>query len=437
MKYQIDFRNYGWAIIFLFFLLLSTKTFFNIPLILLSISGIYVLIKNKTIDMGKANIRLFGIMYLCIIIPMVLSLFDAVSFNESFRKIMSFMLYYFIGVAVILSLRDTKHRKYFLASIFFMMCFWIIDATWQSISEFNILGYPYNAEGHGASRRRLTGMFYPRAIIGLILAILSPFYFEFIRQYYHKTKWIVLLILLLIYVIYLSGSRASYVMLLISMFFYSIFLISIGFVSKINKNHVIITLSIILFSSIIITNIGKVITDERKDWLTNRIYSIGHLLSGDINKVTDAVPGRVGIWEGALWVAKDNWVNGIGPRGFRYVVDDYIENREGHIISEYARSSTHPHQYVLEILTETGVIGLLGYLMFLVILYRRIYVYFKNEQYRHYLPWTFPALIATLPINMHMAFYGNYISVLIWVTVAIVMSLEIGNNSNTAKQKHD
>ena len=116
------------------------------------------------------------------------------------------------------------------------------------------------------------------------------------------------------------------------------------------------------------------------------------------------------------------------------MADEYIEKREGYIISEYADSSTHPHQYVLEILTETGVFGVIGYVIFLIILYRQVYIYFRNDQHRYFLPWTFPALIATMPINIHKAFYSSYISVFICVTVAIVMSLEIYKNLNAVKQ---
>jgi O-antigen ligase len=430
MKYQIDFRNYGWAIIFLFFLLLSTKTFFNIPLILLSISGIYVLVKNKTIDMGKANIRLFGIMYLCIIIPMILSLFDAVSFNESLRKTITFILFYPLGVAIILSLANPIHKKYLLYSIFFLMCFWILDAIWQSISGYNILGYQFKG-------KRITGMFHPSSKIGIVLANLSPFYFEVLRIQFHKRKWILLLVLPLIYVVILSGGRSSYIMLLLSSILYVIYLFSIGAFARVTKNNVVVILSIIVFGGIILFNSDKIFTTEEYEHLEKRFSSIGDYFSGDAQKIAVAVPGRMKIWESAIWVARDNWVNGVGPRGFRYVADDYIEKRNGYIISEHASSSTHPHQYFLEILTETGVFGIIGYLIFLIILYHQIYIYFRHDKYKHLLPWTFPALIVTMPVNIHMAFYGNYIATFICVTVAIVMSLEIGNNSNTAKQKHD
>lgn len=434
VNYDYENIKYGWVIIFLFFLFLSSKALSNYPLLLLCIVGIHVLIKSRTIDLGQSNIRLYGLMYLCIVIPMILSLPDAVLLAESLRKTLTFSLFYFAGVAIIISLANQKYRKYLLYSIFFLMCFWIFDAIWQSISGYNIRGYPYNVDGIGKQGRRLTGMFYPSSRIGIVLANLSPFYFEFLRIHFHKRKWIILLILPLIYVVILSGGRSSYIMLLLSLILYTAYLISMGALTRITKSHVAIVLSIFILGGVISINSDKIFTKEKYAFLENRISSIGNFFSGDLQKIAVAVPGRMAIWEGALWVAKDNWVNGIGPRGFRYVVDDYIEKREGYIISKHAQSSTHPHQYLLEILTETGIIGIIGYVIFLIILYRQVYIYFRNDQYRYFLPWTFPALIATMPVNMHKAFYSSYISVFICVTVAIVMSLEIDKNSNTVKR---
>lgn len=434
MKHYIELNKYGWFIIFLFFLLLSGNALFNIPLALLCIFGIHVLVKNRTIDLEQSNIRLFGIMCLCIVIPMILSLFDAVAFNESLRKTVTFIMFYFTGVTIIISLANPRYRKYLLYSIFFLMCFWIFDAVWQSISGKNILGYPYDVRVGDKSLQRLTGVFYPHKRIGIILANLSPFYFEFLRIHSHKRKWILLLIIPLIYVVILGGSRSSYIMLLLSMILYASYLVSIGTFTRITRNHVVIVLSIFILGGVILSNSNKVFTEEKYQYLERRISSVGAFLSGDMNKAADEVDGRIEIWEGALWIIRDNWINGIGPRGFRYVADEYIEKREGYIISEYADTSTHPHQYVLEVLTETGIIGIIGYVIFLIILYRQVYLYFRNDQYRYFLPWTFPALIATMPVNMHKAFYSSYISVFIWVTVAIVMSLEMDKTSTTVKQ---
>ena len=129
-------------------------------------------------------------------------------------------------------------------------------------------------------------------------------------------------------------------------------------------------------------------------------------------------PAMIMIWEGAIRVVRDHWINGVGPRGFRYIVDDYIVSDGKYYISEVARGATHPHQIVLEILTETGVIGVIGYLLFCILILKETVILFKAGNYNA-LPWIFPVIIAVFPINMYKAFYGHYTATLIWVLITL------------------
>jgi len=73
---------------------------------------------------------------------------------------------------------------------------------------------------------------------------------------------------------------------------------------------------------------------------------------------------------------------------------------------------------MLEIMTETGVIGVIGYLLFFTLILKEAMRLFR-ENNCDALPWIFPVIIAVFPSSMYMAFYGNYIASLIWVLVAL------------------
>ena len=91
------------------------------------------------------------------------------------------------------------------------------------------------------------------------------------------------------------------------------------------------------------------------------------LFSFDYESINAATAFRLNIWQTAYSIFKERPINGIGPRGFRFIYHDYAKNDDIFIISKSNRLNylfsknlppTHPHLLILEILVETGVIGL-------------------------------------------------------------------------------
>jgi len=403
--------KYSWLLILLYIALLPTKSFYDIPIIILAAAGIILIYLHRNICCENGDIKRFGLVFLCIWIPMVLSLPDAVNFQESFRKTLSFAAYYLMGVAVISLLTNEVRRNYLINGIGVLLLFWCLDAIWQSYAGSDIFGFPYDSNS-------LTGVFYPKKRLGLTIAILSPFYFEFIRHHAKKYSWLTLLLIPYIYVIILSGNKSSWVMLVISVFLYTIYLNISGFFLRLKKSHVIIALVICIAGIILLSNANKIISENKAIWIEGRMHSIVSLLSGDIDNAGATFQHRIMIWEGAIRVSRDHWINGVGPRGFRYIVDDYIASDDKYYISEVASSSTHPHQIFLEILTETGVIGVIGYILFFILILKEATKLIREKNYNA-LPWIFPLIIAVFPINMYKAFYGHYTASLIWVLIAL------------------
>jgi len=356
--------KYSWLIVLLYIALLPTKSFYNIPIIILAAAGIILIYLHRNICYENDNIKRFGLVFLCIWVPMVLSLPDAVNFQESFRKVLTFTAYYLMGVAVISLLTNEARRKYLINGIGVLLVIWCLDAVWQSYAGSNLLGYPYETQ--------LSGVFYPKFRLGLILAILSPFYFEFIRHHAKKYSWLTLLLIPYIYVIILSGNKNSWVMLVISVFLYTIYLNYSGSLSRLKKSHVINALVICVAGIILLSNVDKIVPENKANRIEARMHSMISLLSGDIDNAGATFQDRIIIWEGAIRVSRDHWINGVGPRGFRYIVDDYIVTDDKYYISEVAHGSTHPHQIVLEILTETGIIGVIGYLIFFILILKGV-----------------------------------------------------------------
>ena len=69
-------------------------------------------------------------------------------------------------------------------------------------------------------------------------------------------------------------------------------------------------------------------------------------------------------------------------------------------------------------MTETGIIGVIGYLLFFILILKEAMRLIRAKNYDA-LPWVFPVIIAVFPINMYKAFYGHYTATLIWVLIAL------------------
>jgi len=106
--------KFSWLILLLYFALLPTKTLYNVPIIIFAVAGIVLIYLYRNICCENENIKRFGLVFLCIWIPMILSLPDAVNFQESFRKVISFAAYYLMGVAVISLITDETRKQYFI-----------------------------------------------------------------------------------------------------------------------------------------------------------------------------------------------------------------------------------------------------------------------------------------------------------------------------------
>jgi len=182
---KIILGKYLWLLILLYIALLPTKLFYNIPISILAAAGIILIYLRRDICYENDNIKRFGLVFLCIWVPMVLSLPDAVNFQESFRKVLTFTAYYLMGVAVISLLTSEVRRQHLINGMGVVLVIWCLDAVWQSYTGSNLLGFPYETQ--------LSGVFYPKFRLGLILAILSPFYFEFIRYHAKKYSWLTIL----------------------------------------------------------------------------------------------------------------------------------------------------------------------------------------------------------------------------------------------------
>ena len=398
-----------------------SKSLYNYPIGIMAVIGLYRVVLTPKDTWNNEIQKIFIIVFLCLWLPLLISFTDAVNQSRAAQTVLPYLRFMFAGLFIIQELTKNKHRLNFVVyAVFIVVTLWCLDASIQFLMGQNLLGYPYsswssysptsapNPSFNGAPVyyfSNLTGMFYPRNTIAHICSILSMFCFFVVYQYAYKYKWLWLSLIPIFFVIFVSGRRAAWVMLALSSFGFVIYLC----LYSENKKQIfkligmiILTTSIVLSS---ITMLHKPTNDRFKETLG--------LFSNNYELIDKATAMRLPLWETAYSAFKANPVNGIGPRGFRYVYQDYASS------NNYWETQTHPHLLLLEIMAETGGIGLLGYLILCYLLIKNA---INRKKIKNEFPFLLPVLVAIFPFNAHMAFYGSIWSSVVWWLMAVYFS---------------
>ena len=89
------------------------------------------------------------------------------------------------------------------------------------------------------------------------------------------------------------------------------------------------------------------------------------------------------LYKSALKVWSENKLFGVGLKNFRLSCKEIKLDSNN---KNYPQCSTHPHNFILEILSEIGIIGLLLFLTFVYSLIIKIYFFMKINSTNSYLP---------------------------------------------------
>jgi len=379
--------------------LFATKTSFNIPIYIMAAIGLYRLSKNRELQ-SAPEIHFIYILFFSLWLPMLFSLTDAVDLPHSLKTTLPYLRFLFAGYFIVEEVKQQDLYKRLVLGLGIIISFWCLDALFQFFVGVDIFGYPMRHDSVG-------GLFSPKGTLSHVLAILSPVYFEIVRRHHSRQKYLWLLLLIFFVIILLGGKRTAWMMLLSSSGIYGIYLFYL-YRSAALKIFLVIIPIVVLVPGLLITQYQP---------LNTRINNTLGLFSGDYEQIDKATSRRLPIWETGIKIYSAHWINGIGPRGFRHAYADYADADNFFLGNGYS-GQTHPHLTLLEIMVETGLFGLFGYLIFWLYLIRFAFQLIKENKACH-LPWLMCIMIATLPYNAGSAFYGSYWSSVTWWIILI------------------
>lgn len=391
--------NAPWILIATAALLLTTTTLSLAPMGIMAALGLWQVARDPRAVCREPACRGLALLFLCLWLPQLVSLIDAANFARSAKTALSYPAYLFCGLFIVRALARPGQFARLSLALLCLVVFWCVDALVQYATGANLFGYPYQEGG-------LTGMFHPKIRLGLVVAVLAPIVLEALRRLNKDSPLSWLIVVPLIAVVFLSGRRSAWVILALSLLAY----LAPAFLTLSKRAKCALLAAVCAASAL------AIYTGLKDPGLNQRMVLLTGALSSR-HQAEMATAGRDSLWDTAYNMFAENRINGVGPRGFRYVYEDHAD--EGDAFTQEGRFGHFPHLVFLEIAVETGLIGIAGFVLFYLTLLRH---WWRDRRDLNAVAWRAALLAAAFPFNAHLAFYGSYWGGFLWLLIACAVA---------------
>ncbi len=371
----------------------------------LSIFALSLLVLSRSAENRQRirNASLFVLpLFLCFWLPMVISSFDSFYPAKSWISSMAALRFLAAALAMTLLLGSASARERVLRWTAYLLLFWAADAFIQLFFGRDLFGIAMHPD-------RLNALFVKKyQFFGPTLAMLSPLVLEHARREWRPWAWAVSFALILGAVM-IAGMRAGWLTMALVLGTYMMLMLK-----RENRElrRTMFTIPALAVVVLAVSYFASPLFQERLD--VTRAFTSGVEKSLDTSSME-----RVPIFSTALTMYREHPVNGVGVRAFPRAYMVYAEPGDIHIRKSGGVSgATHAHNVILEIMSDTGTIGLLGLLFaigFLWLHFRKITPAERQDAF----PYALAVLLILFPFNSHFAIYGTYTSSLVWFLMGL------------------
>ena len=340
------------------------------------------------------------VLFLAYWLPELLSSVDAVDAGRALRESLLDLRYLPFLWLVAIAVGSERGRRTTFVGIAVIAALWTLDGLLQATTGWSL--------GGAATADRLSGIFGADNLkLGLVLASLAPFVLLEAARRFGLPGWTLAAIAIGI-VVLLAGARASWVT-------FGIVVLASGWQQfGVTRAALVFGLGGLLglVGAVAATvQHGRCAPDDgvchALDALEQRISRTGSALAGDSEGLDHALSGRIWIWRTAMAMTAAHPVNGVGVRGFREAYRKHASPEDPWLVDDEHGAGYHAHQIVLEVLSETGLIGLFLWLTGVALAIRAWATSPDAARDRARAPAL--ALLATVfPLNTHLAFYSTF-----------------------------
>jgi O-antigen ligase len=344
-------------------------------------------------------------LFLCFWLPMLLSSFDSFMPQKSWLQSIAALRFLAAALSMSVLLNADSARWRVVRWTSFLLLFWAIDGFIQLLFGSDLFGITMNPD-------RLNAIFLKQyQFYGPTLAILSPILLEYARRRWPAWAWVAAFTLTLGAVL-IAGMRAGWLLMGLVLVIYMWMMLQ-------RENRQLRKISLSIPALVIATIIGSYLISPL---FQARVEQSLAVTQGSQAALDAASTYRMPIFKTSLVMYRAHPVNGVGVRAYPKAYMSYAEADDIHIQRSGGKSgATHAHNLVLEVMADTGSIGVLGMLagLFLAVRFWR-----SMSPARRYEAFPFALSLGLLlfPLNSYFALYGTYLSSLIWVLFGLWVS---------------
>ncbi|TDR19592.1 O-antigen ligase family protein [Marinicella litoralis] len=365
----------------------------EIPILILGFWGSVHLVGHFSSIKSQPWFKSFSWFYFAFLALSVISSLDSYWPEKSWLVSLSSIRFYLMGVLLLNHLKSTQMLVVLIRWVALLMFIWSVDALIQAGLGFNLLGqesYP----------GRLTGVFGQNVKLGPVLALFLSLVLIQSYQFPQWMRW--LLVPLVVVVILLSGTRSAWLM--------AAFVLAMFWWHHVKGRRLLLLLKVTGLSLVGLVSLWFISDDFQK-----RMERSVVVFQGDMKAIDYALADRLPIWQTALNMYQDHPINGVGARAFRKAYVAYAETNDVWVAQQ--GSGLHAHHWVLEILAETGTIGLLIFVAMLAWVVRLTRPCFQSNQVW---PFGVALMAALLPVVSLYSLFSSFWSICLWWLVILL-----------------
>lgn len=384
---KIHNRNLYLLILILPITFIIGSFFVNTVAILITFYTLILIFLTKNSNIFFDNkYKYFFLLFVVFLISSTFSEFKMTSFENSFSYFSNLIL--FLTLILFFSEERSSDKLLLLSKlVFFLTLFICIDLWIQKIFGNNIFGFPKQQAG------RLTSIFKDEQIPGGIVVKLSIFSIYYLFQN-KQSKFLLnfrIFILLFIYFsVLITGERAS--IILSSLL--AILLIIFNF-NSISKKTITIYLSLFFLCFIILFNSKNSIIKERF------VYTIEQTRNNEY----------IELYSNGLNIFRENIFFGTGPQTYRYICP-----------KENSNCSTHPHNFLIELLSDGG---LSSGLIFIIAIISLLYFHLKDTKNKFVKSILISyVIIFFFPLIPTGSFFNSFHMTITWFCLGFIFSVK-------------
>jgi len=385
-----------------FVALLPVRRLAEVPLLTFAVAMPFLLHsathRARTLEVARFVLPLF----LCFWLPMLLSSLDSYDAQKSWIHTLAAIRFPMAAIGLGVLLHTPSLRWKALGWSAGILVFWAVDGFVQLVFGYDLFGVPAHPD-------RLNALFFSRyQFYGPVMAMLSPLLLEYARRRWPAWAW-AMAFALIMGAVMIAGMRSGWLAMIMVVAVYAILMLR-----RENRELRRITLVIPVLAVIVIAA-----SYAASPLFQQRVATSLSLAHGTAGALDEASSLRVPIFRTAWRMYRAHPVNGVGVRAFPIAYLEFADPDDVHVRNAGGKQgATHAHNVVLEVMADTGTIGLLGLAAGFILAWWRWRAMSPGTRQEAF-PYALALVLVLFPLNTHFAIYGTYVSSLVWVLAGL------------------